>query len=124
MELTSVEAAVCIKALQLAARHERSQGDYGMSAAYLAMRKDLFARYCKAFPSRYKPRPKVDAAPLTPEQITFRDGRWYNPAGVDVSLEPLWWKCEAGHSWQASLIERTERDAGCPQCAKAQAATP
>lgn len=31
--------------------------------------------------------------------------------------EKAWWKCELGHSWQASVYSRTrEKSAGCPYC--------
>lgn len=48
MELSNVEVAVCLKALQLAARRERDQGDETMAEAYMAMRRDLFERFKQA----------------------------------------------------------------------------
>jgi len=32
------------------------------------------------------------------------------------SNEKVYWKCEHGHSWQASINERTGRNYGCPYC--------
>jgi len=34
-----------------------------------------------------------------------------------ASHKLVWWKCEKGHSWQASVYSRTTADAGCPFCA-------
>lgn len=29
-----------------------------------------------------------------------------------------WWRCDRGHSWQASVYNRTINGSGCPQCAQ------
>jgi hypothetical protein len=41
---------------------------------------------------------------LTPETVTYG------------SRKKVWWRCEAGHSWQAAVYTRTA-GAGCPFCA-------
>lgn len=42
---------------------------------------------------------------LTPEQI---------PPGT---IRKVWWRCEKGHEWQASVASRTRGGSGCPVCA-------
>lgn len=39
------------------------------------------------------------------------------------SSRPIWWKCKAGHSWQATVHQRTALDSGCPFCAGQRAIT-
>lgn len=46
MQLSNVEASVCIKALQLAARWEARAGDHDMAEGFAEMRRTLFERYC------------------------------------------------------------------------------
>ena len=39
---------------------------------------------------------------------------------VDVlpnSNKKVWWKCQNGHEWQASIDNRNKRSSGCPYCA-------
>lgn len=36
------------------------------------------------------------------------------------SGKKVWWKCDKGHSWQASVISRTKLKAGCPFCSGKQ----
>ena len=43
--------------------------------------------------------------PLTPESI---------PPGT---RRKVWWQCERGHEWQASINSRTSGGCGCPVCA-------
>ena len=42
---------------------------------------------------------------LTPVDITYG------------SKQIVWWKCENGHEWRASIDSR-KRGRGCPECAK------
>lgn len=42
---------------------------------------------------------------LTPDQITTGSAR------------KVWWRCAAGHEWQASVVHRTYDGAPCPMCA-------
>ena len=42
---------------------------------------------------------------LTPQQVTFGTKR------------KVWWQCEKGHSWSASVQSRTLDGTGCPVCA-------
>ena len=42
--------------------------------------------------------------PLKPDMVTLG------------SPKKVWWKCEHGHSWQASLNSRSSRKTGCPYC--------
>ena len=42
---------------------------------------------------------------LTPNDIVFG------------SHMKVWWRCEKGHEWKASIISRTQNGAGCPVCA-------
>ena len=43
-------------------------------------------------------------APLTPQQVTAGTRR------------RVWWKCEKGHSWQASVASRVSQRTDCPVC--------
>jgi hypothetical protein len=39
------------------------------------------------------------------------------PSGVRASSKDrVWWRCEAGHEWQAPVVVRATRDPGCPEC--------
>lgn len=42
---------------------------------------------------------------LTPRDVVSGSGR------------KVWWKCEKGHEWQASVLSRTGKGNGCPVCA-------
>lgn len=42
---------------------------------------------------------------ITPEKICAKSRR------------KVWWRCNSGHSWQASVISRTNLKSGCPFCA-------
>lgn len=46
---------------------------------------------------------------ITPEKVT---------AGYQ---RKLWWKCENGHEWCASVASRIKHDAGCPVCSNRKA---
>lgn len=58
------------------------------------------------------------STPFTPDNvIQGDDGRWYHD-GVDVTDKLIAWRCRRGHSWQATLAQRTAPDdVGCPVCA-------
>ena len=43
--------------------------------------------------------------PLTPKEVSPCSG------------QTVWWRCERGHEWQASISNR-RKGRGCPQCAK------
>lgn len=43
--------------------------------------------------------------PLTPEQVSAFSNR------------RVWWRCQLGHEWQASVAARTNAGSGCPYCA-------
>lgn len=34
------------------------------------------------------------------------------------SAKKVWWKCEKGHSWKASVSDRCNSNTGCPHCVK------
>ena len=51
IKISTVQAAVCIKALQLAARAERRAGDVEMAEAFTAMRREMWEKYRGAFRS-------------------------------------------------------------------------
>lgn len=46
----------------------------------------------------------VKNGPLTPQQVT------------DSSNRRVWWRCPAGHSYQASVAHRARNQSGCPYC--------
>lgn len=35
----------------------------------------------------------------------------------EVSGKKVWWRCEKGHEWQATIASRTKKKNGCPYCA-------
>ncbi|WP_307794968.1 zinc-ribbon domain-containing protein [Alkalihalobacillus sp. BA299] len=35
---------------------------------------------------------------------------------ISGSNKRVWWLCEQGHEWQATIIDRTEKKYGCPYC--------
>ena len=39
------------------------------------------------------------------------------PSDVSAgSRKKVWWRCEKGHSWQAMVTSRTDKNTGCPCC--------
>ncbi len=39
------------------------------------------------------------------------------PSSIKASSKDrAWWRCEAGHEWQAPIVVRAARDPGCPEC--------
>lgn len=46
----------------------------------------------------------VQNGDLTPEKISYG------------SKQKVWWRCEEGHRWQASVTARTCNESGCPYC--------
>jgi hypothetical protein len=36
------------------------------------------------------------------------------------TTKKVWWRCSKGHSWQASIYNRTKLKSGCPDCYKAR----
>ena len=65
-------------------------------AAFCAQtgRRDLVEQWCTA-----------RNAPLAPGQVSYGSKR------------KVWWRCERGHTWQASVCARTGSGTGCPVCA-------
>ena len=40
-----------------------------------------------------------------------------DPRNVSASShKKVWWRCEKGHSWQAMVTSRTDKNTGCPCC--------
>jgi rubrerythrin len=35
---------------------------------------------------------------------------------LDRSGKKVWWKCDLGHSWEATIVNRTVKKSGCPIC--------
>lgn len=62
-----------------------------------------------------------DLAHLQPEiaaQWDKRKNGCLKPSDVAVSSNrPVWWRCELGHSYRATVSSRTQRKAGRPYCA-------
>lgn len=67
--------------------------------AIIAGQNDLAATY-PLLASQWHPEKN---GPLTPQQV------------VSGSQRKVWWRCERGHEWQASICSRTA-GAGCPIC--------
>jgi len=56
-----------------------------------------------------------------PELLTQWDTPRNLPLSPDTvgtgSEQKVWWQCDRGHSWQASITSRTLQGRGCPYCA-------
>lgn len=62
---------------------------------------------------------------MRPDDVVELDGRWFHRVtGEDVSSELIWWLCEVGHSWQATIPDRTAGLADCPECDIAELLVP
>jgi len=57
-----------------------------------------------------------DLASTNPELAAQADG-WDPKTLIAGSNKKVGWKCEKGHTWTASLTNRTNRESGCPICA-------
>ena len=55
---------------------------------------------------------------LVKEWDWIKNNHWRPEDFTPRSSEKLWWKCEKGHSWQATISNRTRPDfkGGCPCC--------
>ena len=64
---------------------------------------------------------KTDLQTLFPEiACEFDVGKNEGITSTEIcskSGKKIWWLCNKGHSWQASVISRTKLGAGCPFCA-------
>ena len=59
-----------------------------------------------------------EAEDVRPEDVVERGGSWYHrETGENVSALLIWWRCEAGHEWQATIPDRTAGLADCAECA-------
>ena len=45
-----------------------------------------------------------------------RNGKARPEAETPKSSKTFWWKCQLGHSWSASVNNRTSKNNGCPHC--------
>ena len=46
------------------------------------------------------------------------------PSEIGVgSTKKVWWLCDKGHNWEASMVDRVAHDSGCPHC-NSRAVTP
>jgi hypothetical protein len=37
---------------------------------------------------------------------------------VSGSKKKVWWICNEGHEWEASILNRAKKNSGCPHCYK------
>ncbi len=59
----------------------------------------------------------ADCFPIVASQWDYgRNGNLRPEDETPKSSKIFWWKCELGHSWQASINNRTSRNNGCPYC--------
>lgn len=62
-----------------------------------------------------------DLASLRPDLVAEWDtqkNETMDPTRVAASShKKVWWKCDAGHEWQASITNRNTRESQCPGCA-------
>ena len=79
---------------------------------------------CPAFANRLIIPGQNDLATLYPEiakEWDYEKNGDLKPTEVGAgggSHKEIWWKCQRGHSWRASLATRIRQHTGCPECAK------
>jgi len=57
---------------------------------------------------------------LTTEWDYVKNGNLLPEQFLTKSNKRVWWKCSrCGKSWQASIVSRTDKETGCPDCARA-----
>lgn len=50
----------------------------------------------------------------------YKKNKNLNPCNILArSTKKVWWICDLGHSWKASVYDRNCRNHGCPECGKA-----
>ena len=55
--------------------------------------------------------------PQIAKEWDYEKNEGLKPEDIGVaSREKVWWKCEKGHEWQASVRSRTRSDSSCPFC--------
>ncbi len=63
---------------------------------------------------------ETDLATLFPDIAAewdfFRNGSLKPHETLPSSNYKVWWVCEAGHEWAATIRNRTELNSGCPYC--------
>lgn len=48
-----------------------------------------------------------------------------NPSDLSANSKlRVWWKCSQGHEWETSILHRTHRRSGCPDCLNAKHSKP
>jgi len=67
-------------------------------------------RHRRHLPGRDRPRLAAQWDPTRNGDLT--------PAAVrPASNKKVWWRCPAGHRWQAQINQRSRQHTGCPDCA-------
>lgn len=58
--------------------------------------------------------------PILIEEWDYERNSEFNPKQMSCgSEERVWWKCKkCGHRWQNTIVKRTKRNQGCPECRK------
>jgi hypothetical protein len=55
--------------------------------------------------------------PLIAAQWNYEKNAGHTPSEFTAkSQQKVWWLCSLGHSWQASICNRTDKGHGCPYC--------
>lgn len=57
-----------------------------------------------------------DNARLLAEWHPTKNSNLAPDATAIFSGKKVWWRCEKGHEWQATVINRSKRGSGCPYC--------
>lgn len=56
--------------------------------------------------------------PVLAKEWNYKKNNGLTPTDVTPnSNKKVWWKCQEGHEWQATVSNRNKRS-GCPECAK------
>lgn len=53
---------------------------------------------------------------LTKEWDYEKNGKLTPLNVVEFSNKKIWWLCDKGHSWDAPICRRTQKESGCPYC--------
>ena len=60
---------------------------------------------------------KLSDFPLILKEWDFDKNIGFDPSSLSSNThDKMWWKCKKGHSWTASVSNRTRLNRGCPYC--------
>ena len=79
---------------------------------------DLFKKYQSYFPSPFPEKSVLITHPLVAKEWDYEKNQPLRPENFTYgSTYKVWWICSKGHSYDATINNRTNRKSGCPICA-------